>query len=399
LRFKHNMAPKATKRPAAAHAAVGNVQKKARISVGNEHKQKNKEITNKCKEISSCLQVASGLAETLRNMLIVSVEPAMSEFKDQRHPHQDAVVAWIGEALSTHQSSLQSAVSDATSKCDGLATESADCQNVVSAAEEHLVGLSGVAATAQEVQSNASAAVDEAATALKAAHNTATDHAQESDAAAQTKQQLEALVSEDGPYIKVKAVAAKKKDVDAFVKLLKKFNFEGTLLQTLAPVLIKEPATLTEFDNLVLGNLEETVALQITAQTKIIDDATPRQQQLAEEIAAAEAVVSTATSAAKTSETSLQSAVAEVTQGEVALKDAKKALKAFGPAAKEAAHALTLALSAVEDFSNEIWAVFEELRDRCAPVKLPEVVEPTIDEQTSVGPPVGDAHVPQVTTA
>lgn len=331
-------------------------------------------------------------------MLMVSVEPAFSELKDQRHPHQDAVVAWIGEALSTHQSSLQSTVSDAKSILDGLATESAACQTVVSAAEETLVGLIGVAATAQEVQSTASAAVDEASTTLKAAHKTASDHAHESDAAAQTKHQLEAIVSVDGPYIKVKAVAAKKKDADAFVKLLKKYKFEGTLLQTLAPVLIKEPATRTEFDNLVLGNLEEMVAQQITAQTKIIDDATPRQQQLAAETAAAEAGVSSASAAAKTSETSLQSAVAEVEHAEVALKDAKKSLKALGPAAKEAAHALTQAHSAVEDFSNEIWAVFEELRDRCAPVELAGV-EPTIDDQTSVGPPAGDTHSPQVTTA
>jgi len=393
------MAPKATKRPAAARASVGNVQKQARVSVGNVQKQKSKEITNKCQKISSSLQVAAGLAETLRNMLIVSVEPALSEFKDQRHPHQDTVVAWIGEALSTHQSSLQSAVSDAKSNLDGIATESAACQTVVSAAEESLVGLSGVAATAQEVQSNASAAVDEAATALKAAQNTVSDHAQESDAAAQTKQQLEALVSEEGTYIKMKAVAAKKKDVDALMKLLKKHKFEGSLLQTLSPVLIKEPATRTEFDNLVLRNLEETVAQQIAAQTKIIDDATPRQQQLAAETAAAEAVLSTAQAAAETSEISLQSADAAVNQGEVALKGAKKSLKAFGPAAKEAAHAVKQANSAVEDFSSETWAVFEELRDRCAPVELPEVVEPTIDDQTSVGPPVGDAHIPQVTTA
>lgn len=332
-------------------------------------------------------------------MLIASVAPALSEFKDQRHPHQDAVVAWIGEALTTHQSSLQSAVSDAKSNSDGIAAEAAACQTVVSAAEESLIGLSGVAATAQEVQSNASAAVDDAATALKAAQDAASEHAQESDAAALTKQQLEALVSEDGPYIKLKAVAAKKKDVDAFVKLLKKYKFEGTLLQTLAPVLIKEPATRTEFDNLVLGNLEETVAQQIAAQTKIIDDATPRQQQLAAETTAAEAVLSAATTAAETSQASWQSTVAEVEQGEAVVKDAKKSLKAFGPAAKQAAHALKQANSAVENFNNETWAVFEELRDRCVPVELPEVVEPTIDDQTSVAPPVGDALIPQATTA
>merc|ERR1712157_160250 len=94
----------------------------------------------------------------------------------------------------------------------------------------------------------------------------------EIEAALARKQDLETILSSEGSYSKMKSEVPKKKDVDAFIKMLKTNKFEAALLQALPPVLAKEPATRTEFDSLVLSNLEEAITTEISKLDKVVQD-------------------------------------------------------------------------------------------------------------------------------
>merc|ERR1719469_165306 len=164
---------------------------------------------------------------------------------------------------------------------------------------------------------------------------------------------------------------SKKKDVDAFLRMLKKHQFEAELLQALAPVFAKEPASRTDFDNLVLTQLEETVTGSIATQTQLIEDAGPVKEERAATMAAAEGALAGAQAAVETTNASMKEVASAVKGGEAAVREARKSLKACGPGAKDVAAAATVAESALTDFSSGALATFKELRDRMVPVEEP----------------------------
>jgi len=154
-------------------------------------------------------------------------------------------------------------------------------------------------------------------------------------------------------------------------RALKKSKFEPTLLQTLSPVLAKEPASRTEFDNLVLANLEEAVTAQIAAQAKLIEDTSVTKQERSAATATATSALEAAKAAVEAADASKNEAESAVKGGDSAVKDARKALKACGPGAKDAAAAVTMAESSLADFSKGALATFKELQNRTVPVEEP----------------------------
>merc|ERR1712187_976687 len=123
---------------------------------------------------------------------------------------------------------------------------------------------------------------------------------------------------------------------DAFIKMLKANKFEAALLQALPPVLAKEPATRTEFDSLVLSNLEEAITTEISKLDKVVQDLVPSKEERTGAATAAESAVEAAKAQVEAADVAQKDAESAIKGGEVVVKDAKKALKAFGPGAKEA---------------------------------------------------------------
>lgn len=392
--------PKVAKRPAVAAASRASVSgaKRARTSsaaasrasVGGAKTPRN-QVSSQCKDVVAALKNAEGLSASLRSMLMASVAPTLSQYKDLRHEHQNTVVGWIDEALAAHQSHLERCITEAKTKLDAAAEEAGTHQAAVGAAQDGLVQVKEAAADAEAKSLAVQNEMATSTAALNSAKDAEVALDEEVNAATAQKQILEAIVSDDGAYAKMKIEVSKKKNADAFVKSMKKHNFEATLLQTLAPVLVKEPATRTEFDNLVLKNLEEAVAGHVAAQAKVIEEAAPVKQERAATTAAAEAAVATMKAAADTANATLTDLQAVVKSSEVVLKDATKAAKACGPVTKAAASDVKEAESAVEEFGTGPLAVFKQLRDRCTPVEEPAVAE---DAPAADDPAADDAPAP-----
>lgn len=375
------MAPKVSKRPASV--VLRSVEKKPRGPKPNP-------VAGQCKEIASALEIVHGLSDSVRKMLAAAAAPTLGQFKDLRHPQQTAVAGWIQEAFAGHQSSLEAAVNKTKVDGESATVAKATSETAVAAAEEALTKLQEVVTDAESKSSDASVAVKAATSSLKTAKEAQTTHDSEANAAADKKQGLEAIVAEDSSYHKMKVAGAKKKDAEAFVKLLKKDKFEAILLQTLAPVLLKESAARTEFDNVVLKNLEEAISNQIAGFAKIIEDAAPTKDRHATAVASAETALESAKAAADAAAAAVKQAETAVKASETAVKDAKKAHKASGPAAKEAATAIKEAESALDEFIKGPLATFQELLERTAPV---EVMEPAADEPAADAP-AADAGSP-----
>merc|ERR1719469_1425437 len=175
---------------------------------------------------------------------------------------------------------------------------------------------------------------------------------------------------------------SKKKDVDAFLRMLKKHQFEAELLQALAPVFAKEPASRTDFDNLVLTQLEETVTGSLATQTQLIEDAGPAKEERAATMAAAEGALAGAQAAVETTNASMKEVASAVKGGEAAVREARKSLKACGPGAKDVAAAATVAESALTDFSSGALAPVKEApkEEAAAPVEEPPKEEVPADD-------------------
>lgn len=360
------------KRPAAA-APKANPQKKANVATqrGRPSNAAKNPVKAKCEVVAGALQEIDGFSDSTKKMLVASTALALSPFSEDRHPHQAAVVGWIQEALLTHKSALEKKVAESKALVDGAGAKKEGCEAASLAAEEALSKLQGASEEAKTKSSEARDAADAAKQTLKSAQEAQASLEEETASAKAKKEELESILAAEGSYSKMKTEVAKKKEVDAFVRTLKKNSFELTLCQTLAPVLCKEPASRTEFDNCVLANLEESVTAQIKEQDKVIENVATAETERAAAVSNAQTALDAAKSLVETTSTAKGDADRILKEGEAAAKAARTALKACDPEAKQAANATKAAEVVLAEFCDGPLTVFTELRERTAPVEEP----------------------------
>jgi len=367
------MAPKAMKRPAAFD---GKTLKKTRVVARSP-------VPGQCKEVAGSLRELTGLSDSVKRMLAASAEPALSQYKDTRHSHQVSVVGWIQEAFTAHQAVLEASAAEAKCKVDAVEADKGSCEVAVAAAEDALVKLHDAVADAKSKSVSAHGDAKVATAALKGARAAEKELETETQAASTKKQELEDILASEGLYGKMKVEVAKKKEVDVFVKTLRKHKFEAALLQTLSPVLAKEPSSRTDFDNLVLQNLDDAVAAQIAVQAKVVEDAAPGKAQRSGATAVAESAEEAAKGHVEAAEVVLAEAESAIKGGEIAVKDSKKALRACSSGLKDVAAFAKEAASALTDFCNGPLATFKELQERMTPVEEPS---PPVEETPAEAP-------------
>lgn len=333
--------------------------------MGGKKKKARDDTLEKCEEISSVLKGAECLPEALREMLCAGVAAALSKFKDDRHEYQTAVVGWIEEALNTIQAAHETSLADSKAKVDGAETEKGNLETAATAAQENLLKLQDASADAEMKSSNLSLEADERSSALEEAKASEQTAIENTEAAAGKKEELSALLAQDGQFVKWQSAAAEKKEANAFVKLVKsKSKFEQILLQSLVPTLLVAPESRTEFDKLVLHHFQKAVEKDIAAQADILSAAEETKAKHAESVREAQVALDTAKAAAEAGTVAAAEAVAAVKQGNVDLKAARASLREHGPSVKAASADFKNTESVLEEFKSGPLAAFIDLRDR-----------------------------------
>jgi len=349
--------------------------KRSSGSMGGDKKRARDDFSVKCEEVTSALKDAESLPEASREMLSVGVESALSRSKDDRHPYQAAVVTWVEEALGSIQASLEQRLAESKATVDGAEAENAKLQAAVTNAQENRAKLQDTMVDAEVKSSNLEIDAQEKADAFSEAKAAEESSGAEAEAVAGKKVELETLLVPDSQFAKWRCEAAEKKEVSAFVKMIKsKSKFEPVLLQSLVPTLLVAPEARTEFDKLVLHHFQQAVEKQVAAQVSSLEGTASTKATCVEAVAVAQAALDAAKTAAEAGAAAAAEADAAGQRAAVEVKAAEKSLREHGSLVKTASKDCKSAEAALEDFKSRPLAAFVELRDRT----------PLVDEPTGV---------------
>lgn len=327
------MAPKAPKT-----AAKG--VKRAAGDDASKSAAKQLRVDPSVQAVQDVLELAEGLPESCKSMLLATLPSTLCVPKDERVPLQVRVVEMIAEIIEAHKSSLKAAIDTEQVKVAELESSKSKLDEDFAKADEAHTNATNVVSSKRLAAKEAEQASKEASILLKDAKAAeASGDAQIAKIEAERLDLQEALEkclpNLRGEGFQADAAAGHR---DAVMDVLKRSTqaFESTLLMTLPEALIKPPAERGDFDKMAIDTLQKNLGdyvQKLDGELRATKDAKTTQAAAVEAAAAGTGNVQDAVLVAWTAVTN-----AEETQKTAAdqLEVAKTAKQNFEPSLESA---------------------------------------------------------------
>eukprot|EP00929_Paragymnodinium_shiwhaense_P103990 TRINITY_DN6791_c0_g1_i1.p1 TRINITY_DN6791_c0_g1~~TRINITY_DN6791_c0_g1_i1.p1 ORF type:complete len:379 (+),score=166.93 TRINITY_DN6791_c0_g1_i1:72-1208(+) len=335
--------------------------KKARIA----------ELDTKLEAIAAALQ-QTDLPPSSRSLLSSFVRDSLGVYKADRHAYQEEAISMSGEALSSLLEKLKATVEETWKGCENPFGVKADRAAALVAAEKRLSEAEGVPAEKQPAVTADAEDVKAARQLLRLTHCQQAAADADLDEASSKKKWLE-----DGLKVHLEALRAEgggKAHVQHIRGLRKHgFSFDQTLMTSLSAWEAKKKLEeRSDFDKLILQQLEAEMGKHMQAVDKLLAEGEPGKAERAKKVAEAEAIVGAAVAKAEASKKAFQEAKTEEKAARDEVAACQKAVKNFLKDLQVLCDAYDAAKEALKDFETGALAHFEELKELAPPPEVPE---------------------------
>jgi len=310
------------------------------------------------------------------------VKASLGAPADQRHHFQEQVVEAIGGLLDEKEASLRKEVADVKAKRDDALAEksvrekeSEEAADKLKAKGEEVHGFKVVLAEkAMEFRA--------ATNSLAEAEEAKRQDGKKIQEAEKKRSQFEAgieclsVLKEVSPQ---DAQASQKGD--ELMAMLKKFNFEESLLIALPVALVKAPDARGQFDVMAMTEVENELSKLIKEQSDILAAAAPSQEQCQAAVTKAQEHLAAARAEQRAAARDYDLAAEEQVACETAATQAQKILRENTQLTKKLEKSLNSAEVDVELFEQGPRETFKELRERRTPEPVAEEEAAPVDEE------------------
>jgi enoyl-CoA hydratase/carnithine racemase len=360
----------------------------------------------RCASVAAALEGcrASQPPNATEQLLEHLVRSGTAHAPEQRSDVENGIVDVVAAALSVLDAKLAKASMEATAMLEAAEGERMIRDAAILHEESKLIAARGRAAELRVAVAKHNGALREAMQSLTQALD-----AQESGDArfkelSEEKSKLEALDRDVYGPTKLGQFAKAKANKNAKELMLtgKGYNFDESLLTGLPGALTKKPDDRTGFDNMVLSAFESQLFTKIAEAETSIAEEMPGREARAAVVTSARHCHETVKERQSGSLSELSAAQAQLTEGEVLVKDAQRSLRSFDQQMQSLVTSKAHADMRLEAFRKQPLAAFEDLRAGSAdshaiiipeaPVSQPdgdaepEPMEPVVEKATPMSP-------------
>jgi len=355
------MAPKGTKR-----ASTGGFDK--------AEKALKKAATSKCAEVAKSLGNIESLPESCRTMLVSMAEPALSTYAAERHPFQVQGVEMLAKTLAMIEAELASTISQEQIKVNSSDAEQAKRVAAFAAAEAKLTELHQAVTNAKEVIEADTSAERAAKIDVATAKDSLGEKTDELAGNIAKKMSLEISRTLYDPLKASKLVGQEgRKSMNTIQKVLKEFELEELLVASISEACGKELDERGTFDGIVVKHIDAKLSEWTVANDASIRAGDELKVELTNAQTVAEQHHTALAERLTASKAGLQTAVAAVSEGKSAFKEAEANVKSFEKDMAAAGKKLEQVKVDLAAFRDGALKAFADLKD-LAPPQLPEPV-------------------------
>lgn len=380
------------KRPAASASAAAKAKKAVKVDP----------VEEKCSKVAAALKEVE--SEAVGTLFGDVIPLSLGLCQEERHSYQQGVVDMVGKELEKQEAALETAITEAEGELKQVDTDKEK-------AEGQLVDLEATSqqkvAQAQEKKyalADCALAFRGAKEGLAEAEAKQTAGEKELSEVAKKHEALAKAISEileplkEGTMDKERVPQAA---VDLVPTLQCYFQVEESLVPAIPAVLSKEPSARGSFDTMAATQLEEQAKKALANFATTIKGGEAAKAERTAAVEEASEALTAARNAQRVSAGVFTAAQAEEESAQAAVAEAKKGLRAFGPAKKSKAKALANAQIALQGFRDGPLAAFKELGTRSnQPKEEPAVAEEAAEEvaaepaEAEAAPEAADAEMP-----
>jgi hypothetical protein len=309
--------------------------------------------------IAQVIMEADHLPDRCRNMLIDTLPFSLTVASDQRHEIQTAVVEMVEQTLTAKKLAMEAAVTAEDVKLVSLKGSQGE---VASKADE----AEAAVAAQKEIVQTAKSLLAEATEAANASWSTLSDQRAEQkvldaslDQAKTEKSGLESAFEEHFKPMKEDAAGLHFKGLEPH---LKSIEVESSLLIALPSSCAKAKDQRGSFDNVVLEELEKAIINKVTALGETVAAAMPAASDREATIQASEKDYDAKKSKQKELATEFEAAQKDLTDRNVALSSAKKAVLELQPQIDASTELMDKAKLALAEFEAGTMSGFVSYR-------------------------------------
>lgn len=297
--------------------------------------------------IAQIIMEAADLPDRCRNMLIESLPFSLTVASDQRHEVQTAVVEMVEQVLTAKKLALEAAVTAEDGKLATLKGSQGEVASKVDEAEAAVAAQKEIVQTAKSVLAEATEAANASWTTLsdQRAEQKVLDASLEQ--AKTEKSGLESAYEEHFKPMKEDAAGPHFKGLEPH---LKSIEVESSLLIALPSSCAKAKSERGSFDNVVLEELEKAIISKIESLGETVAAQMPAASEREATIQATEKDYDAKKSKQKELATEFESAQKDLTDRNVALSSAKKAVQELQPQIDASTELLDKAKSVLAEF-------------------------------------------------
>jgi len=314
--------PAQMKRPAAAAAKSGG--KAARKEPVNP-------TTQKCNAIVQIIESAKNYPDEVKNMLAGCVKRCLEVPKEDRHQVQNEVIKMIGELLASVEASHTEELAALEAKVAAADTEKESRSAAAAAASAAALEKAEAVQAAKEALLTAKAdratALTEVATSVQA--QKAGDEEQE--AAGEKKAMAESTVSGALAALKSGSTENAAKSVLEVMEVGRKLGLDAQLLASATVALGKGPDARSEFDGVVVAQVDGGFSAAIARLTDMITNGEASKAERVAKVDACKAKLEAAEKHVESCQQQREAAQVALKEAKDADSEAKKAVKSFGP--------------------------------------------------------------------
>jgi len=333
-------------------------------------------VAEKVSVIQAALQDAD-LAASVIDMLVAAAPSSLATFKNARHGFQDEVIQMIGQALVGVESRIQEDVNEVEATMGKCEEEKAKREVACAVAEADLNDKRAtVAARKSEFAEDALAFKDKKALLRNAEQGQESGDA-DLETTASDKEKLDAVVKDILEL--VRDVSANKAQVKQLQAASQEFGFDSALILAL-PLALTAAVPRSAFANVVLQQLADAFAKQLTTFQEKLEAGAPAKAERADAVHSAQDAFEAAKRKQIESAASLKSCEETERASASELKALNTALSKFPAELAKATSRCTANAVRLSDFREGPLKAFNEMVER---MPTPERVEEKFVEEES----------------
>jgi chromosome segregation ATPase len=313
--------------------------------------------------VMDSVKKATHLPDQCSAMLASMLPFSLAVTSDERAECQQRVVGMVEETLGALKSEMEASVRAEEAKLDGLKTTMAELLGTVKEAEATL-------AAKKETLQAAKASLDEATTIMNASFQTLDDqrsaHSKCETELSSVQEEKSALEKAFQDHFQVPMEAGEGphfKDLEPF---LKNMDIEKSMRSTLPGTCAKAKDDRGSFDQVILEQLEKTIAAKIASLGDVVTAQTASMAEGESAVVVAEADYNAKKEIHSQSTVACEAAQTEVADGEAALKTATEAVNAFQPQLEEATEVSESTKAKLSGFESGPLAHFHSYKTKTA---------------------------------